>query len=112
VAEIDEKLTVLDSELSRYEQLLAERERLRAARATLLGEGRPPQISQDHVAGYLAEHPGSKAGAIAQDLRVPLSRVSSHLYRGGDRFERRKDGWHLADQRAGKPRDERARNAR
>ncbi len=83
MAEIDEKLAVLDGELLGYEQLLSERERLRAARATLLGE-QVPKISQDDVAAYLAEHAGTKAGAIAQALGVPLARVSSHLYRGGD----------------------------
>lgn len=112
VAEIDEKLAVLDGELSRYEQLLSERERLRAARATLLGEGKPAQISQDDVAAYVAEHPGSKAGVIAEALGVPLPRISSHLYRGGERFERRKDGWHLTSETAGKPNHERARNSR
>lgn len=96
VAEIDEKLTVLDGELERYEQLLAERKRLRAARATLMGESETPQLSQDDVASFLAEHPGSRAGVVAKALGVPLATVSAHLYRGKHtRFVSREDGWHL-----------------
>jgi hypothetical protein len=98
VADIDEQLKALDGELERYEELLGERERLRAARATLLGQGRAPQISQEDVAAYLAEHPGSRAGEIAKALGVPLARVSSHLYRGKrTRFVSRDDGWHLRE---------------
>jgi hypothetical protein len=99
VADIDEKLSVLDRDLASYEPLLAERDRLRAARAALTGEGPAPQISQDDVAEYLKEHPGSRAGAIAKALNVPLARVSSHLYRGKrTRFVSRDDGWHLREQ--------------
>jgi hypothetical protein len=99
VAEIDEKLSLLDRDLAAYEEMLSERDRLRAARAALTGEGPAPQISQDDVAAYLKEHPGSRAGAIAKALEVPLARVSSHLYRGKrTRFVSREDGWHLRDQ--------------
>jgi hypothetical protein len=99
VAEIDEKLSVLDRDLAGYQQVLAERDRLRRARAALMGERPAPQISQDDVATYLAEHPGSRAGAIAKALEVPLARVSSHLYRGKHtRFVSREDGWHLREQ--------------
>ncbi|MGH2854992.1 MAG: hypothetical protein ACRDLF_12475 [Solirubrobacteraceae bacterium] len=99
VAEIEKKLAVLDGELARYEELLSERERLQAARATLLGEGHTPgQITQGDVAEYLAGHPGSRAGEIAKALGVPLARVSSHLYRGKQtRFVSREDGWHLRE---------------
>jgi uncharacterized small protein (DUF1192 family) len=101
VADIDKKLAALDSEISRYEALLAERDRLRSARAALLGEGRgAPQITREDVAAYLAEHPGSRAGEIAQALEVPLARVSSHLYRGKRTlFVSREDGWHLRPQK-------------
>ncbi len=103
IAGIDEQLAVLDSELAEYEEKLAERERLRAARATLLGEGPAAQITQDDVAGYLAGHPGSRAGEIAAALGVPLARVSSHLYRGKrTRFVSREDGWHLRTPKDGK----------
>jgi DNA-directed RNA polymerase specialized sigma24 family protein len=100
VTEIDEQLAVLDGELARYEQLVADRERLVAARAALLGEDQPAaQITWQDVAAYLAEHPGSRAGEIAQALGVPLARVSSHLYRGKrTRFVSRQDGWHVRKQ--------------
>jgi hypothetical protein len=99
VADIDEQLSVLDRDLASYDPLLAERDRLRAARAALTGEGPAPQISQDDVAAYLKEHPGSRAGAVAKALNVPLARVSSHLYRGKrTRFVSRDDGWHLREQ--------------
>jgi hypothetical protein len=98
VAEIDEKLSVLDGELASYEDLLAERERLVAARAALTGEGPAPRISQDDVAGYLAEHGQSRAGAIAKALGVPLANVSAHLYRGKHtRFVSREKGWDLRE---------------
>jgi hypothetical protein len=99
VAEIDRKLAALDDELARYQQLLSERERLRAARSALLGESQTPgQITQGDVAEYLAGHPGSRAGEIAKGLGVPLARVSSHLYRGKHtRFVNRPDGWRLRE---------------
>jgi len=98
VAEIDERLKSLDNELASHEQLLAERDRLRAARATLLGEGPAGQISQDDVAAYLGEHPGSRPRQIAQALGVSAGRVSEHLYRAkATRFVSRSDGWYLRD---------------
>jgi hypothetical protein len=106
VAEIEKKLAVLDGELARYEDLQSERERLQAARATLLGEAAPTpgQITQGDVAEYLADHPGSRAGEIAKALGVPLARVSSHLYRGKTtRFVSREDGWHLRESAEGSP---------
>jgi hypothetical protein len=105
VADIDEKLSVLDRDLAAYEEMLAERDRLRAARAALTGEGPAPQISQDDVAAYLADHPGSRAGVIAKALEVPLARISSHLYRGKHtRFVSRDDGWHLRQSTTSKAR--------
>ena len=107
VADIDEKLSVLDGELAGYDSLLAERERLRAARAALTGEGpagRAPRISQDDVAAYLSEHPGSRAGSVADALGVPLSTVSAHLYRGKlTLFVSRADGWHVRERPAKGP---------
>lgn len=101
VAEIDERLRTLDEQLGGLEALVAERKRLRQARATLLGEGPPEQISQDDVAAYLQEHPGSRPGDIARALKVPSGRVSAHLYRAkATRFVSRPDGWYL---REGKP---------
>jgi uncharacterized small protein (DUF1192 family) len=70
VAEIDKKLALLDGELARYEQLVADRERLKAARAALLGEDQPAaQITWQDVAAYLAERPpGSRAIGTSQAL--------------------------------------------
>jgi hypothetical protein len=103
VAEIDERLKTLDEQLASQEALLAERERLRAARATLLGEGPSGQISQDDVAAYLAEHPGSRPRQIAEALGVDPGRVSAHLFRGKrTRFVSRGDGWHLRPQKDAK----------
>ena len=105
VAEIDERLGDLERELASHEELLAERQRLRAARATLLGESPAGQISQEDVAGYLAEHPGSRPGQIAEALGVSSGRVSAHLYRAKTtRFVRRGDGWYLREQPAKGPR--------
>jgi DNA-directed RNA polymerase specialized sigma24 family protein len=98
IAEIDERLADLNRELASHEELLSERERLHAARATLLGESPVGQISQDDVAAYLAEHPGSRAGEIAKALGVSAGRVSAHLYRAKTtRFVSRQDGWYLRD---------------
>ena len=98
IAEIDERLKSLDEQLASHEQLLAERNRLRAARSTLLGETNTGQISQDDVAAYLAEHPGSRPGQIAQAFGVSSGRVSAHLYRAKTtRFVSRSDGWYLRE---------------
>lgn len=98
IAEIDERLKSLDEQLASHEHLLAERARLRAARSTLLGESPTGQISQDDVASYLAEHPGSKPGDIAAALGVSAGRVSAHLYRAKTtRFVSRPDGWYLRE---------------
>ena len=98
VAEIDERLKSLDEQLASHKGLLAERDRLRAARATLLGESPAGQISQDDVAAYLAEHPGSRPREIAQALGVSAGRVSAHLYRAKTtRFVSRSDGWYLRE---------------
>ena len=98
VREIDQELKRLNK---REEALAAERERLLNARAALtgrasVGPARGRRISQDDIAAYLAEHPGSWPAQIAEALEVPVTNVSAHLYRGmGERFERLKDGWHI-----------------
>jgi hypothetical protein len=102
VAQIDDQLTELDRRLEGYEELVAERRRLVTARRALTGESPPPgpgdkRLSQEQVADYLREHPGSRAGEIAQGLGVSPAMVSAHLFRGkGSRFVRREDGWHVA----------------
>jgi len=100
--EIDDRLDVLDRELKGYEKLGRERTRLLAARGSLTGEPRvnaasgARRVSQDEVADYLREHPGSRAAEIARAFSVPLANISQHLYRGKQgRFESRGNGWHL-----------------
>jgi len=108
VAEIDEQLSELNAKLAPHEPVLAERERLRAARALLMGEGpvpAAPQISQDDVAAYLQEHGRSRAGVVAKFFGVPLATISTHFYRGKlvGRFVKYDDGWDLSEQaKAGK----------
>lgn len=98
VAEIDERLKTLERELSSHAELLGERDRLRAARATLLGETPTGQVTQDDIASYLAEHPGSRPRQIAGALGVSAGSVSAHLYRAKTtRFVSRNDGWHLRE---------------
>jgi len=96
--EIDQELERINKGLRGYEPLLAERERLLAARAALSGaapeKGARGRISQDDIAAYLAEHPDSWPGEIAQALGVPVTNVSAHLYRGKNtRFDRGPNGW-------------------
>jgi hypothetical protein len=98
VREIDEQLGRLDKE---EKALAAERGRLLAAKAALTGKAsvgpsRGRRTSQDDIAAYLREHPGSLPAQIAGALGVPVTNVSAHLYRAKDtRFQRRSDGWHL-----------------
>ncbi len=99
--EIDQELERINQGLSGYDQLLRERERLLAARAALSGEkpskeSGKPRTSQDDIAAFLAENPGSWPAQIAEALGVAVTNVSAHLYRGKDtRFERSKDGWRV-----------------
>ena len=103
VAQIDARLAELDEQLEQVGELMAERRRLLQARRTLTGDtatvgGLVRRVTQDEVASYLAEHPGSRAGAIAKVLGVSLTTISQHLHRGREtRFERRADGWHLRE---------------
>lgn len=104
VAQIDARLAELDRDLEAMSELMAERRRLARARQELTGErvsGGPDllrRVSGDQVAEFLREHPGSRAGVIAEALGVPLTNISQHLHRGKDtRFERRPDGWHLRE---------------
>jgi hypothetical protein len=99
IRQIDEQLQHIQRQLAQHEPLIAERERLLAARKALTGEAAQPKqrrVSQDDVAAYLQEHPGSLPAQIATALSVPVTNVSQHLYRGKDtRFHRQQDGWHL-----------------
>jgi DNA-binding transcriptional ArsR family regulator len=65
----------------------------------LTGETPGGRISQDAVASYLAEHPGSKPGEIARALGVVAGTVSAHLARGkGTRFLSRGGSWYVREQ--------------
>jgi hypothetical protein len=104
VADIDKQLSRLDGKLAPHEPLVAERERLRAARAVLMGEGpapETPRISQDDLVGYLIENPGARASAAAKFFGVPLTTVSAHFYRGKlTTFVSRGKGWYVREQAA------------
>jgi hypothetical protein len=101
VREIDERLRRINARLRTHEELVAERERLLAARAALTGGATvrttpAKRVSQDDIAAYLAEHPGSWPAEIAQAVGAPVTNVSQHLYRGKHtRFARQADGWHV-----------------
>lgn len=65
------------------------------------GPARGKRISQDDIATFLRDNPGSLPARIAEALGVPVTNISAHLYRAkGERFERKGDGWHLVS-RAG-----------
>jgi hypothetical protein len=104
VAEMDEQLSRLDGKLAPHEPSIAERERLRTARAALMGEGpaaKTPRISQEDLVGYLIANPGARASAAAKFFGVPLTTVSAHFYRGKlTTFVSRDDGWHVREQAA------------
>ncbi len=104
LAEIDEQLSNLDAKLAPHEHVVAERERLRAARAVLMGEGpapETPRISQDDLVGYLIGNPGARASAAAKFFGVPLTTVSAHFYRGKlTTFVSRGKGWYVREQAA------------
>lgn len=99
IAGIDEQLARVEREAK---ALGREREQLLAARAALTGRAgagpaRGKRISQDDVAAYLAEHPGSSPSQIAAGLEVPVTNVSTHLYRAKNtRFQRKSDGWYVS----------------
>jgi hypothetical protein len=81
--QIDQELNRLD----RWEMAAAtERSLLLSARAALAGRARAGtahrrRVSQDDVAAFLTEHPGSWPADIADALHVPATNVSTHLYR-------------------------------
>ena len=96
LGEIDRRLAEVEQQLESHKTLLAERERLVRARAAMTGESAVKQVSQEEVAQFLAEHPGARAGEIAEGLGVSSGRVSAHLFRGKhDRFVNRGGGWYL-----------------
>ena len=67
IAQIDSEIRELDRE----------RARLAAARAALARK-RPRRLSQDEVADYLGEHPGSTYIEIADGLRSTPRNIAAH----------------------------------
>jgi hypothetical protein len=70
-ARIDQEIAELDIERGR---LVAAREALERDKA--------PRISQDEIAGFLEEHPGSTYLEIAGGLKTLPRNVAAHLKRG------------------------------
>ena len=100
VAEIDQRLAELDGKLSPYRPLVAERERLQAARDALTVQPRP-KITREDVAAYLLEHGETRPGVIAKAFGVPVETISTHLYRGKHTlFVSRENGWDVRDRPA------------
>jgi hypothetical protein len=82
----------IDSEIKELDR---ERARLVAARSEL--DRRPPRISQDQVAAYLAAHPASTYIEIATALGSTPTNVAAHLNRGkaAGRFRSEAGKWSL-----------------
>jgi hypothetical protein len=107
--EVERRLGEIADDLSAHEALVEERDRLLRARAALLGEPPPipqrgdrGQVTQDDVASFLYDHPGSRAGAIAAALGADSRRISAHLYRGkGERFVAEGGRWRLNETESG-----------
>lgn len=78
---IDEEIAELDRE----------RARLVAARAALDRDA-PRRFSQDDIAVYLAEHPGSTYLEIAEGLKTLPRNIAAHLNRGKKAARFRSDG--------------------
>jgi DNA-directed RNA polymerase specialized sigma24 family protein len=109
VAEIDQRLAELDGKLSPYRPLVAERERLQAARDALTVQPRP-KITREDVAAYLIEHGESRPGVIAKALGVPVETISTHLYRGKHTlFVSREKGWDVRKQPANSQAEEKGK---
>lgn len=99
LGEIDRRLEQVERELADRQALVAERDRLRRARAAMAGEPLVAQVSQDDVAAFIAEHPGARPGEIAEGLKVPSGTISAHLFRGKrTRFLSRGGQWYLREE--------------
>ena len=85
-AQIDREIADLDNE----------RARLLAAR-TALDRNRPRRFSQDDVAAYLGDHPGSTYTEVADGLGASPTNVAAHLKRGrqAGRFRNSAGKWSL-----------------
>ncbi len=87
-AQIDREIADLDRE----------RARLVAARAAL-DRDVAPRISQDDVAAYLTEHPGSTYTGIAEGLGSKPTNIAGHLKRGkqAGRFRSDRGRWNIVE---------------
>jgi hypothetical protein len=85
-AQIDREIKHLDRE----------RDRLVAAREAL-ERNKARRISQDEVAAYLAEHPGSPYLKVADGLGASPPNIAMHLNRGkaAGRFRNNEGKWSL-----------------
>lgn len=85
-AQIDSEIVELDRE----------RARLVAARSALERDT-PKRFSQEDVASYLAEHPGSTYIEIAEGLGALPRNIAAHLNRGkaAGRFHSERGKWSL-----------------
>ena len=83
----------IDREIAELDR---ERARLAAARAAL-DRARPTRISQEEVARFLAEHPGSTYLEIAEELGALPRNIAAHLHRGAKagRFHTDAGKWSL-----------------
>jgi hypothetical protein len=93
-AQIDREIRDLDKD----------RARLVAARAILDGQAvmtkpRPPRVSQDDVADYLREHPGSTYLEVANGMGISPTTAAGHLKRGRKtgRFRNEAGKWYLVE---------------
>ena len=105
LVEIEDRIESIEEQLAACAPLVAERDRLISARATILGvepDGeslpRATRVTRGDVAAYLAAAPGSRAGEIARALGTTQQIVSAHLYRGKrEEFDNRGGRWFLRD---------------
>jgi len=79
-------------------ELDRERARLVAARSALERDT-PKRFSQDDIAAYLAEHPGSTYIEIADGLGTLARNIAAHLNRGkaAGRFQTESGKWSLKE---------------
>ena len=108
VKSIDKKLKRIEGQLRPFENLIAKRDKLRAARRVLLSEksqtggaGSPrTRLSMEEVVGALRSIGPATAVDIASHLSMDPTTVRSHLNRHkGERYELNGDKqWRLAEE--------------
>ena len=107
IAEIDAGLEEIEKRLTRYQKLIDTKTKLLSARRALLGTGSRTtgnagtRLTGDDLQARLKEKPGSTASQLAEFFGVPLTTVSSHIYRNKDRYIKKGDGYWARDPEAG-----------